>query len=121
MLSYTSFILISLGIENAQAFWGLLLPHGFSGGALSHTDSRDDDNDVRMSGARDGFKEEYIQWWFDFLNEKGGKGVSKDTWQMVCNPSQFVTEDFSPIILQLFDFIRTINFDFSNYDMEGKL
>jgi len=91
----------SLSIENAQAFWGLLLPHGFSGGALSHVESRDDDNDVQMSGARDGFKEEYIQWWFDFLNVKGGKGVSKDTWQM------------------LFDFIRTINYDFSNYDMEA--
>jgi hypothetical protein len=29
----------------------------------------------------EGWKE--IQWWFDFLNQKGIKGVSKDTWVMV--------------------------------------
>jgi len=70
-------------LETAQAFWGLLLPHGLSGGALAHID--EDGPDVRMKGAdaEEGFKEEYVQWWFDFLNEKGGKGVSKDTWMMV--------------------------------------
>ena len=70
----------SVGLETAQAFWSLLLPHGIEGGALSH---HDDDQDDRMTGTGDGFKREYVDWWFEFLNEKGGKGVSKDTWQMV--------------------------------------
>lgn len=70
------------GLETAQAFWNLLLPHGLKGGALSHLDS---DEDVSMNGAGvDGFQPEYVEWWFEFLKEKGGKGVSKDTWNMVC-------------------------------------
>ncbi|KAH6912125.1 Cullin binding-domain-containing protein [Coprinopsis sp. MPI-PUGE-AT-0042] len=89
----------SLGLDTAQAFWNLLLPHGLEGGALSHSD---EDQDVRMSETGDdGFKREYVDWWFEFLNEKGGKGVSKDTWQM------------------LFDFIRTIDSQFKNYDEEA--
>jgi len=76
------FLTLSLGIDFAQAFWGLLLPHGFSGGALTRVPSRDGDNDDKMDGD-EGFKEEYMQWWFEFLNKKGHKGVSKDTWVMV--------------------------------------
>ena len=73
--------LIRVATETAQAFWGLLLPHGLKGGALSHVD---EDADVSMGGTgNDGFKEEHIQWWFDFLAEKKLKGVSKDTWSMV--------------------------------------
>lgn len=69
----------SAALESAQAFWGLLLPHGLHGGALSHLDS---DEDVKMDDG-DSWKEQYIQWWFEFLNSKGHKGVSKDTWVMV--------------------------------------
>lgn len=76
------FLTLSLGIDFAQAFWSLLLPHGFSGGALTRVPLRDGDNDYKMDGD-EGFKEEYIQWWFEFLNKKGHKGVSKDTWVMV--------------------------------------
>ncbi|RDB17739.1 Defective in cullin neddylation protein 1 [Hypsizygus marmoreus] len=90
----------SLGIETAQAFWGLLLPHGLQGGALSHTTDSGNDEDVSME-QEDGWKPEFVQWWFDFLTEKGGKGVSKDTWAM------------------FLDFVRTINSTFSNYDMEA--
>lgn len=88
----------SLGIETAQAFWGLLLPHGLHGGALARVDP---DGDVRMDNKSDGWKEEYTTWWFDFLNEKGGKGVSKDTWVM------------------FLDFIRSIDSKFTEYDTEG--
>ncbi|PPQ85764.1 hypothetical protein CVT25_003082 [Psilocybe cyanescens] len=88
----------SLGLETAQAFWGLLLPHGFQGGALARVD--DDEDDVKMDGD-EGWKEEYIQWWFDFMNQKGQKGVSKDTWVM------------------FLDFIKSTNSTFSNYDMEA--
>jgi len=88
----------SLGIETAQAFWGLLLPHGLHGGALARVDP---DGDVRMDNKSDGWKEEYTSWWFDFLNEKGGKGVSKDTWVM------------------FLDFIRSIDSKFTEYDTEG--
>lgn len=66
----------------AQDFWRLLLPHGLEGGALAHIPSTDDDGDNEMD-TEEGWKEEYVQWWFDFLNQKGGKGVSKDTWVMV--------------------------------------
>ena len=79
------------GVDSAQAFWSLLLPHGLKGGALSHTSAddsssdRDDDNDVTMEDpTEEGWKDEYTEWWFEFLAEKGGKGVSKDTWNMVC-------------------------------------
>jgi hypothetical protein len=44
----------------------------------------DDDGDQDMDSSDEtGWKSEYNQWWFDFLDEKGGKGVSKDTWSMV--------------------------------------
>lgn len=80
------------GLDTAQAFWNLLLPHGLAGGALERTAKQDDDDEDEgmdvgeTTGApsADGWKEEYVQWWFDFLNEKGGKGVTKDTWVMVC-------------------------------------
>ena len=67
------------GLDDAEGFWALLIPHGLQGGALAHI-QRDDD--VDMTG-EEGWKEDYTQWWFDFLNQRGGKGVSKDTWQMV--------------------------------------
>lgn len=95
-----------------------MLPHGLQGGALAHiTDASDED--VDMESQEDGWKPEYLQWWFDFLNEKGGKGVSKDTWNMVCFP--FFQEQFrlNSFRRQFLDFIRTINSKFSNYDMEG--
>ena len=60
-----------IAVENAIAFWTLLLNTGLEGSALP----------------RNGWKDEYTQWWFDFLGEKGGKGVSKDTWAMVRPPS----------------------------------
>ena len=69
-------------MDMAQAFWTLLIPFGLQNGALSHVPGRDGD-DVQMIEDETGWQDEYTQWWFDFLNEKGGKGVSKDTWQMV--------------------------------------
>ncbi|KAI0062982.1 DUF298-domain-containing protein [Artomyces pyxidatus] len=91
----------SLGVETAQAFWGLLIPHGLQGGALAHISSRDDDGDDAMDGAGGGWKEEYTAWWFEFLGEKGGKGVSKDTWAM------------------FLEFVRTIDSRFEKYDLEA--
>ena len=68
--------------DMAKAFWQLLIPHGLQGGAVSHVRRRDDDDDVDMSD-EEGWKDEYTQWWFEFLDEKNVKGISKDTWQMV--------------------------------------
>ncbi len=65
--------MLALGLEIAQAFWSILLPHGFDGGAL--TGKGDDDTN--------GWQKEYNRWWSDFLTQKGGRGVSKDTWIMV--------------------------------------
>jgi DCN1-like protein 1/2 len=91
----------SLTLESAQAFWEMLLPYGLKGGALSYIRSAKTGEDVDMDSDDSGFQEEYVQWWLDFLNERGGKGVTKDTWQM------------------LFEFIRTTDSRFSNYDMEA--
>jgi len=90
----------SLATDTAQAFWGLLLPHGLKGGALSHVHSVDEDEDDDM-GEEEGWQPEYVEWWFEFLTQKGGKGVSKDTWVM------------------FLDFVRTIDAKFEKYDLEG--
>jgi len=90
----------SLGMEEAQSFWGLLLPHGLDGGALSHIRSRDDDDDDSMTEEK-GWSTRHTKLWFDFLKEKGGKGVSKDSWVM------------------FLDFVRTIDSRFETYDMEA--
>ncbi|KAJ7726823.1 defective in Cullin neddylation protein 1 [Mycena maculata] len=90
----------SIGIDTATAFWGLLLPHGMAGGALSHITPESDGMQVD-SDSNGVWSEQHVQWWFEFLAEKGGKGVSKDTWVM------------------FHDFIRTIDARFETYDMEA--
>ncbi|KAJ7038883.1 Cullin binding-domain-containing protein [Mycena alexandri] len=98
-----------VAIDTAQAFWALLLPHGMSGGAISHTDAdtgtgMDGGGDVRMGGTGKhtaGFAPEHVDWWFEFLGTHGGKGVSKDTWVM------------------FLDFVRTVDARFETYDMEA--
>ncbi|OCH92560.1 DUF298-domain-containing protein [Obba rivulosa] len=90
----------SLALDMAQAFWGLLIPHGLEGRALAHVSAPDDDEDEDMED-EEGWKPEYLEWWFEFLNEKGGKGVSKDTWQM------------------FLEFVRTIDARFEKYDTEA--
>ena len=71
--------------ETAQALWGLLLPHGLQGGALSHIrPTGDEDGGTRPAAKGErGWQKNYTDWWFEFLTEKGGKGISKDTWVMV--------------------------------------
>ncbi|THH28757.1 hypothetical protein EUX98_g5417 [Antrodiella citrinella] len=97
----------SLGLDMAQGFWNLLIPHGLQGGALSHltrpagSDDEGDEDDEMMGLDEEGWREEYTGWWFEFLTEKGGKGVSKDTWQM------------------FMEFVRTIDAKFEKYDMEA--
>lgn len=71
----------------AQGFWALLIPHGLAGGALAHVTGggQDSDGDEVMASAApgEGWKDAYTQWWFEFLEGSGAKGVSKDVWQMV--------------------------------------
>jgi len=86
----------SVALETAQAFWGLLLPHAVAGGALAHVP--DDDEEERPDGTQ-GWNDFLTQLWFDFLAEKGGKGISRDTWNM------FIS------------FTRTV--DFEKHDFEG--
>ncbi|KAG1787267.1 defective in Cullin neddylation protein 1 [Suillus plorans] len=89
----------SLAIDTALAFWNLLLPTGLTGGALKHELTGED---IDMDGEGSfGWTDEHTQWWFQFLTEKGGKGVSKDTWMM------------------LFDFIRAIDSQFLTHDAEA--
>ena len=71
-------------MDMAQGFWQLLIPFGLQGGALSHIVSQGrEGDDSRMVLDEEGWKDEYTQWWLDFLSQKGMKGVSKDVWQMV--------------------------------------
>jgi len=70
-----------LAVDTALAFWALLLPTGLAGGALKH-DLTDEDVDMD-GGGNSGWTDEHTKLWFQFLTEKGGKGVSKDTWMMV--------------------------------------
>ncbi|CAE6475757.1 unnamed protein product [Rhizoctonia solani] len=75
----------SIPIESAIGFWTLLLNIGLSGPALPKT----------------GWTSEHTEWWFEFLKEKGGKGVSKDTWAM------------------LPEFIKVIDEKFEKHDLEA--
>ncbi|CDO68750.1 hypothetical protein BN946_scf184989.g16 [Trametes cinnabarina] len=95
-----------VGLDMAQGFWAILIPHGLQGGALAHVSSaQDGDGDERMGaageGGEEGWKEEYTQWWFEFLEKSGLKGVSKDVWQM------------------FLEFVRTIDSKFEKYDPEA--
>ncbi|KAI0339122.1 DUF298-domain-containing protein [Trametopsis cervina] len=89
----------SLGLDMAQGFWALLIPHGVQGGALSH--KREDGDDDAMGIDEEGWQEEYLEWWFEYLTSKGVKGVSKDVWQM------------------FLEFVRTIDAKFEKYDAEA--
>jgi DCN1-like protein 1/2 len=87
----------SLSFDTAQEFWKLLLPHGMTRGALTR---KSDGEDADMAG-EGGWEKRYTQWWFDFLAERGARGVSKDVWVM------------------FLEFVRSIDSQFSNYDTEG--
>lgn len=107
----------SLGMDMAKPFWGLLLPHGLRGGVLS---ARDVDGDDRMDDVEEGWRDEYMQWWFDFLDEKKLKGISKDVWQMVSIYAPFLCrQTCSSSFLQFLEFVRTIDSKFEKYDAEG--
>ncbi|KAH9886748.1 Cullin binding-domain-containing protein [Cubamyces lactineus] len=99
----------SLALDMAQGFWALLIPHGLKGGALAHVSSGagqdgDGDGDVVMGSAgEEGWKDEYTQWWFEFLESSGAKGVSKDVWHM------------------FLEFVRTIDARFEKYDPEASM
>jgi DCN1-like protein 1/2 len=100
----------------ACAFWGLLLPHGLEGGALSHEFSSEDDSDHPMGDeAEVGWRPEYNQIWFDYLNERGGKGVSKDTWMMV-RYSLAGARIQALCAPKLPEFIRSIDSKFATHD-----
>lgn len=57
----------SMPVENAKAFWEMLLPL----------------TAVGEGDTKDGWKAEQTEWWFEFLDEKRTKGISKDAWGMV--------------------------------------
>ena len=112
----------SIAVDDAIAFWGLLIPHGLTGTALAHTSSvEEDDSDDESMDTEEGWKPEFTGWWFDFLTTRGGKGVSKDTWTMVSPtfPSlPLLLSKGIPLCLQFLDFVRTIDSEFQNHDYE---
>ncbi|KAG6335813.1 hypothetical protein ID866_3271 [Astraeus odoratus] len=91
----------------------------------SRYSNRYQDRDIDMEGNDDGGHEEdededeqgweetHTQWWFEFIKEKGGKGVSKDTWQMV---RFFLFRLYRLSFALLADFIRTIDAKFKKHD-----
>ncbi len=107
-------------MDSAQAFWALLLPHGLKGGALSHTTSTDEDDVDMDATSEEGWKDQYTQWWFEYLEAKGGKGISKDTWSMVCLPLHPIAVVSECSRLQFLDFVRSIDAKFEKYDAEGE-
>lgn len=116
----------SITVETAIAFWESLIPYGLTGRALAHTsegdtdEETDDDEDTPMD-VEEGWRTEFTQWWFQFLTEKGGKGISKDTWTMVLRPN--CLSFFSPLTprSQFLHFVRTIDSKFQNHSYEGQL
>ncbi|KAI0791042.1 defective in Cullin neddylation protein 1 [Abortiporus biennis] len=88
----------SLPSDMALGFWAILLPHGLQGGALAHINPRSDDDDAMIGVEEEGWREEYSDWWSEFITERNIKGVSKDTWQM------------------FLEFVRTIDAKFEKYD-----
>ncbi|KAF8737032.1 hypothetical protein AX14_013565 [Amanita brunnescens Koide BX004] len=86
----------SLPLETALAYWSLLISHASKGRALT---GKTDGEDIDMTGG--GWEDRYTQWWFDYLAQKGVKGVSRDTWVM------------------FLEFIRASDSKFENYDMEA--
>jgi DCN1-like protein 1/2 len=114
-------------LETAQALWGLLLPHGLQGGALSHlnTSIDTDGDDVKMDDVEgeQGWTQTQTQLWFEFLAEKGLKGISKDTWHMVGYQTKYLRPDckFNVIFFPKFrEFVRAVDSRFKNYDEECK-
>jgi len=88
----------SLGVDAAVPFWSILLPLGLCGGAISHVDDLSVDP---PQSTYPGWRDEHTQWWFDYLEKKSVKGISKDTWNM------------------FIDFVRTIDDRFERHDHEG--
>ncbi|KAH7882049.1 defective in Cullin neddylation protein 1 [Phlebopus sp. FC_14] len=86
----------SLALEVALAYWELLLPFGLAEGALNHVSSSEGE-DVDMD-EDEGWQSQHTEFWLEFMRQKGGKGVSKDTWQM------------------LTEFIRSIDAKFAKHD-----
>ena len=125
----------------AQGFWAILIPHGLAGGALSHIVSapsagQDEDGDELMDGSgagasvagagsaehEEGWSHKHTQWWFEFLESSGVKGVSKDVWQMVSVARVCVRVGVVVLICEQFlEFVRTIDAKFEKYDVEGAL
>ena len=74
---------------DARGYWRTLIPLGLSGGALNHVSGDEDESDA-MQSDEEGWKTEYTEWWIEFLEQSGAKGVSNDTWNMVSICFQFV-------------------------------
>lgn len=103
-------------LETALAYWSLLISHASKGRALT---GKTDGEDIDMTGG--GWEDRYTQWWFDYLAQKGVKGVSRDTWVMVRPPFPLKQSTIDVYVLQFLEFIRASDSKFENYDMEGKL
>ena len=108
-------------MDMAQGFWQLLIPCGLQNGALSHIigPSGRDGDDVLMSDHEEGWRDEYTDWWFDCLNQKGMKGVSKDVWQRGCTSSATTLGTLTNMgVCQFLEFVRTIDAKFEKHDLE---
>ncbi|KIY68470.1 defective in Cullin neddylation protein 1 [Cylindrobasidium torrendii FP15055 ss-10] len=72
----------SLAMDSALPFWGLLIPAGLSGQALAHYVATEDGDEALPPPGETGWTPQLTDLWTEYMETKGGKGVSKDTWQM---------------------------------------
>ncbi|KAL4071587.1 Cullin binding-domain-containing protein [Scleroderma yunnanense] len=49
-------------------------------------DGESEDEDEKDEDREEGWGNEHTEWWLEYMRERGGRGVSKDTWQMVRLP-----------------------------------
>lgn len=69
-------------MDSALPFWSLLIPAGLSGQALSHYVATEDGDEAAPPPGEIGWTQQLTDLWSEYMETKGGKGVSKDTWQM---------------------------------------
>lgn len=90
-----------LEFETASALWSLLIP---------------------LDPGSD-FPQFHLDWWTEFLIQRGSRAVSKDTWNLVSSRRSSATRFIRALMRtsQFLEFVRTIDKDFLQYDEEGEL
>ncbi|KAL4077487.1 potentiating neddylation domain-containing protein [Scleroderma citrinum] len=57
-------------------------------------DGESEDEDEKDEDREEGWGNEHTEWWLEYMRERGGRGVSKDTWQMLADFIQSIDAKF---------------------------